>query len=139
MKTGPKRKLSDDWPHVRLRIDFSGACAVGPGKIALLEAIGRLGSLSLAGRDLGMSYRRAWLLLSDLNNSFEMPVVTTAVGGVRGGGAQVTGFGQALVRGFRDLEIATQKLADRHLRAIRVVQDKRAVARPRRLSRKSRS
>jgi len=138
MKTKAKRESSGDWPRVRIRIDFSGACALGPGKIALLEGIGRLGSLSLAARDLGMSYRRAWLLLSDLNNSFGEPAVTTAVGGIRGGGAQVTEFGRALVRGFRELELAAHRLADRHMRAFRVTGKKRAASRPRRLSRKSR-
>ncbi len=139
MKTRAKRELSAGWPRVRIRIDFSGACAVGPGKIALLEAIERLGSLSLAARDLGMSYRRAWLLLSDLNNSFDEPAVTTAVGGVRGGGARVTDFGRALVRGFRGLEVAAHRLADRHMRAFRVTGKGRTGARPRRLSRKPRA
>lgn len=138
MKTRAKLDLPVSWPRVRIRVDFSGTCAVGPGKIALLEGIRRLGSLSLAARDLGMSYRRAWLLLSDLNNSFEELAVTTAVGGLRGGGAQVTEFGQALVDGFREFERAAHRLAERHMREFRVTGKKRAAARPRRLSRKSR-
>lgn len=137
MKTKAKRELPGSWPRVRIRVDFSGTCAVGPGKIALLEGIQRLGSLSLAARDLGMSYRRAWLLLSDLNSSFDEPAVTTAVGGVRGGGARVTRFGLALVGSFRELELAAHRLADRHMRRFRVTGKKRAAARPRRLSRKS--
>jgi len=138
MKTKAKRELPDDWPRVRIRVDFSGACAVGPGKIALLEGIERLGSLSLAARDLGMSYRRAWLLLSDLNSSFGEPAATTAVGGIRGGGAQVTEFGRALVRGFRTLERDALRLADRHMRDFRPPRKTGATARPPRLSRKSR-
>ncbi|HKU88658.1 MAG TPA: LysR family transcriptional regulator [Steroidobacteraceae bacterium] len=139
MKKNSRRKMPGDWPRVRIRIDFSSACAVGPGKIALLEAIARVGSLSVAARDLGMSYRRGWMLLSDLNNSFDRPVVTTAVGGLRGGGAQVTEFGQALVRGFRGLELAARKLADRHMSIVRLTPGRRATTRTRRLSRKSRA
>ena len=74
-------------PTIRLRVDFATLCCVGPGKIALLEAIHRTGSLSQAARDLGMSYRRGWQLLWSLNTSFRVPVVVTAKGG-RGVGAR---------------------------------------------------
>ena len=68
---------------VRFRVDLSAACAIGPGKVALLEAIATSGSLSQAARDLDMSYRRAWLLLAGLNASFRDPVVTLTKGGRR--------------------------------------------------------
>ena len=75
--------------NVRLtvRVDFGADRALGPGKIRLLEAIGKTGSISRAGRALGMSYRRAWLLVDDMNRSFRAPVVATQPGGVQGGGA----------------------------------------------------
>jgi molybdate transport system regulatory protein len=89
---------------IRFRVDFSDACAIGPGKIALLEAIGRTGSLSAAARALGMSYRRAWLLLESLNTSFRRPVAALSTGGKGGGGAKLTPFGATLVAAYRKLE-----------------------------------
>ena len=125
-------------PRVRIRVDFSPGCSVGPGKVALLEAIERAGSLTLAARELEMSYRRAWLLLDDLNRSFATPMVETAVGGAGGGGARLTDAGHALVRLFRTLERGTTRLATRHMRAIRPRgKGKRATTRRRPLARRS--
>lgn len=91
---------------------------MGPGKIALLEQIGRDGSLSQAARELGMSYRRAWQLLDSLNHSFREPVAVTAKGGRRGGGARLTAFGRRLIRTYRDFDADVQARAARHFRAI---------------------
>jgi molybdate transport system regulatory protein len=106
-------------PNVRIRVDFAPGCSVGPGKVALLEAIESEGSLTLAAQRLAMSYRRAWNLLDDLNRSFDTPMIETAVGGARGGGARVTDSGHALIVLFRELERGTRRLAARHLRALR--------------------
>jgi len=92
---------------IRLRIDFGRAGSVGPGKIALLEHIERVGSLSQAARELGLSYRRAWQLLDDLNHSFTQPVATASVGGVGGGGVQLSAFARELIRAYRDVERTT--------------------------------
>ena len=100
-------------PVVRFRVDFSTPCSVGPGKIALLEGIHRAGSLSQAARELGMSYRRAWLLLSSLNASFREPVAVTATGGRGGGGARLTRFGRELVSLYRSFDQDTQARAAR--------------------------
>lgn len=89
---------------VRLRIDIAPDCSIGPGKIALLEQIERCGSLSQAARVLKMSYRRAWLLLDDLNRTLGQPVTTASVGGAGGGGAQITAFGKHVVMAFREIE-----------------------------------
>jgi len=89
---------------VSFRIDFGPQCAIGPGKIALLEQIRQSGSLSEAARTLRMSYRRAWLLLEDLNTSFAEPVAQMSVGGRGGGGAHLTPFGTELARAYRALE-----------------------------------
>jgi molybdate transport system regulatory protein len=105
-------------PVVRFRVDFTASCSVGPGKIALLEHIQRAGSLSGAARDLGMSYRRAWQLLSSLNASFGEPVATTARGGRGGGGAQLTRFGRELIRIYRTFEKDTQARAATVFKAI---------------------
>src|SRR5690349_22136343 len=96
---------------VSFRVDFSPDCAVGPGKIALLENIDRTGSLSEAARQLKMSYRRAWLLLEDLNTSFQQPVARMSVGGRGGGGASLTAFGTELVNAYRSLESQIRKRA----------------------------
>jgi molybdate transport system regulatory protein len=106
--------------NVRLtvRIDFGAERALGPGKIRLLEAIGKTGSISRAGRALGMSYRRAWLLIDDLNRSFRAPVVVTQPGGVRGGGAELTPFGVALIENYRAIEAQAAAAAMPRLQAL---------------------
>ena len=87
-----------------LRVLGKGAPAIGPGKAELIERIGETGSISAAARAMGMSYRRAWQLVEALNRDFRQAVVTTAVGGTRGGGAQVTPFGRRVVAAFRAME-----------------------------------
>lgn len=99
----------------RIRVDFTAGCSIGPGKVALLEGIGRTGSLRQSARDLGMSYRRAWLLLDQVNQSFDTPASTATVGGSGGGGAELTSFGEDLIRRYRDLERAIQSLSGRRL------------------------
>lgn len=89
---------------VRFRVDLGEACAVGPGKVALLEGIRRTGSLSQAARELGMSYRRAWLLLESVNTAFSTPLATLTTGGRGGGGAVLTPFGEQLVSVYRAFE-----------------------------------
>ena len=85
---------------IRFRVDLAPRCSLGPGKIALLEAIVDKGSLTQAAASLGMSYRYAWLLLEDLRRSFSEPVTRATVGGKRGGGVQLTEFGADLVRRY---------------------------------------
>lgn len=88
----------------RLRIKYGEAIAIGPGKIAILEAIDETGSISAAGRQLGMSYRRAWLLVDQMNQYFKDPVVHAATGGTQGGGTALTETGQEVVRLYRSIE-----------------------------------
>jgi molybdate transport system regulatory protein len=87
-----------------LRVLGAGAPAMGPGKAELIERIAATGSISAAARAMGMSYRRAWQLVEALNASYKAPVVVTAVGGKRGGGARVTPQGRRLVALFRAME-----------------------------------
>ncbi len=98
-------------PTIRFRIDFGDGCAIGPGKIALLEAVDSTGSLSAAARRLKMSYRRAWLLLESLNTSFRRPVAELSKGGRGGGGATLTPFGTRLVARYRALEAELERRA----------------------------
>jgi len=104
--------------RLTVRVDFGADHALGPGKIRLLEAIGKTGSISRAGRVLGMSYRRAWLLIDDMNRAFRAPVVATQPGGVRGGGAELTPFGRALIENYRAVEARATAAAKLHLRAL---------------------
>ena len=90
--------------RLRLRVNAGDVIAVGPGKIALLEAIAECGSISAAARRLEMSYRRAWLLVDELNRSLARPATRTAQGGERGGGASLTPAGVALLRHYRQAE-----------------------------------
>src|SRR5215470_20384817 len=78
--------------------------AIGPGKIRLLEAIRDTGSITKAGIALGMSYRRAWLLVDDMNNCFREPVVAAQAGGSHGGGTALTPFGVRLIDQYRKIE-----------------------------------
>lgn len=77
---------------------------MGPGKADLLDAIAESGSISAAARKLGMSYRRAWVLVDTMNASFRSPLVETLTGGAQGGGAQVTELGRDVVRRYRQME-----------------------------------
>lgn len=87
-----------------MRITHGEAIAVGPGKVALLEAIERCGSITAAAKDLEMSYRRAWLLLDELNRSLRVPAVDSAKGGAAGGGSALTDAGRQLVALYRGIE-----------------------------------
>ena len=115
-------------PAIRFRVDLGHEEAIGPGKIALLEHIGRGGSLSQAARELDMSYRRAWQLLDSLNHCFRERVAVTAKGGRRGGGATLTAFGRELIRTYRQFDAEVQAHAARHFRAI-IRQTQRTAAR----------
>jgi len=97
-----------------LRLDLGGTARLGPGKVRLLESIEELGSISAAGRALKMSYRRAWLLVDELNSYFPDPVVTTTLGGAGGGRATVTPVGHAVIRAYRDIEADAEKLLRKH-------------------------
>lgn len=97
-----------------LRVDFGPGQAVGPGKIRLLEAIRDSGSISRGGRALGMSYRRAWMLIDSLNGTFRRKVVTA-----QPGGARVTPFGLELIARYRAIEQRSHKAAARDLAALR--------------------
>lgn len=87
-----------------LRVLDDGNPAMGPGKAQLITHIDANGSISAAAREMGMSYRRAWQLVEAINKSFSVPVILTATGGKRGGGASVTDFGRELVAQFRLME-----------------------------------
>ena len=105
-------------PRLFVRLDLANGSQIGPGKIALLEAIRDAGSISAAARALGMSYRRAWMLVSDVNLTLREPAVRAAHGGKSGGGASVTPVGDQIIRLYRAIEARAKTSAGRECRAI---------------------
>ncbi|UOD29937.1 LysR family transcriptional regulator [Massilia violaceinigra] len=103
---------------VKLRLMHGDEIAMGPGKADLLDAIGRTGSISAAARAMGMSYRRAWLLVDVMNNSFGAPLVRSAAGGSQGGGAGVTEMGREVLTRYRAMQAAAAQAAADHAAAL---------------------
>ena len=104
--------------RLSIRIDLENGDRIGPGKIALLEAIRSTGSISAAARALDMSYRRAWLLVEEVNHALREPAVAAEAGGRRGGGAVVTPAGEQLVGLYRTIESHARAAAGGEFRAI---------------------
>lgn len=115
--------MSDDSlePQVKLRILFGGHAMLGPGKVLLLEHIRDLGSISAAGRAMGMSYKRAWSLVEEMNAAFSLPLVDSARGGAGGGGAVVTTAGLAVIAAYRGFEVASLQAGAAELGALRAM------------------
>ena len=88
---------------LKLQVYCGDEIAMGPGKAALLAAIGDTGSISAAARALGMSYRRAWLLVDVMNRCFEQTLVATRPGGGKAAGAQLTDTGRAVLAAYQTL------------------------------------
>ncbi len=89
---------------IKVQIYCGNEIAMGPGKADLLEAIAREGSISAAGRALGMSYRRTWLLVDVMNRCWDRPLVEAVTGGSHGGGARVTELGLNVLQHYRALQ-----------------------------------
>jgi molybdate transport system regulatory protein len=107
----------------RIRILLGSSIAIGPGKAALLQAISETGSIAAAGRQMGMSYRRAWVLTKTMNACFREPLIDAAKGGVGGGGARLTPMGHEVLSLYRAMEdhAATAVIGDmENLRALMV-------------------
>jgi len=104
---------------IRIRIAVGENIAIGQGKADLLEVIGRTGSIAAAARELGMSYRKAWMLVDEMNQCFASPVVVAAKGGPGGGGAQVTPTGQEALARFREIQGRASSAIEDQVRAFR--------------------
>lgn len=104
--------------RLTIRIDFDGERHVGHGKIRLIEMVGEHGSISAAARAMGMSYRRAWLLLDEVNRMFADSVVETQLGGKGGGNARLTDFGKTLVELYREIEMQTSHAYSRRIKGL---------------------
>lgn len=101
----------------RVRIQIGKATALGPGKVGLLQAIDTHGSISGAAREMGMSYRHAWILVDAMNGAFTSDLVTTSTGGKGGGGARVTELGFDVMKRFRLMEDKAAKSVQAEARA----------------------
>ena len=110
MPTKPRTASPSDTPATkpqakfRMRVTMGDVIAIGPGKIALIEAISETGSITAAAKSLDMSYRRAWLLLDELNRALKKPAVDSAKGGQHGGGSALTDTGLQLIALYRRIE-----------------------------------
>jgi molybdate transport system regulatory protein len=118
--------------RLTIRFDFDSGRRLGAGKVALLEAIDKTGSISAAGRAHAMSYRRAWLLVDQLNQSFHEPLVSAQQGGQRGGGAKLTERGRRIVALYREAEAKMRRAAALEIEAIEaeLAPDAESSARP---------
>jgi molybdate transport system regulatory protein len=112
-------KPKNQKPGARLRIVLEPGMALGPGKIDLLESIKETGSISAAGKRMRMSYRRAWLLVDELNGYFSGPLVEASKGGADGGGAALTAFGKDVLERYRRMEARTADAIKAELAALR--------------------
>ena len=99
---GPSRRAP--LAQLHLRIHLGPEVALGPGKADLLEGIRATGSIAAAGRQLGMSYKRAWVLVDTMNACFRTPLVAAAKGGKTGGGAALTPLGENVLASYRRMQ-----------------------------------
>ncbi|MGI9302964.1 MAG: winged helix-turn-helix domain-containing protein [Gammaproteobacteria bacterium] len=117
MSSQPRRNAAPA-SVVRPRVYINPELTLGPGKIDLLRAVGASGSISGAARELGMSYKRAWLLIETLNRGFGQPVTATARGGKGGGGAGLTKLGETLIKEYDAIEAACTAATRGNLRSL---------------------
>lgn len=113
----PEKKGSK--PGVRLRVVLGPDVALGPGKVAMLEEIDATGSIAAAGRNMGMSYKRAWYLVETMNRCFKRPVVAAAKGGRAGGGAVLTPLGAEVLARYRRMEKLATKAVQAEMNKLR--------------------
>lgn len=113
--------MSDPFPRLKLQLYLDKTHWLGPGKAQILELIEETGSISAAGRRMGMSYKRAWMLVETLNAMFGAPLVESARGGAQGGGAHLTDLGHEVAARFRRIEAAAAQAAGAEIEALRAM------------------
>src|SRR5690349_7976055 len=122
-------------PHLSIRIDFEpSGSALGPGMVDLLERVAEQGSIRSAAASMGMSYRKAWLLIQEMQDTFNGAIVTTEIGGSDGGGTKLTELGTQLLKTYRRIENRTARAAEADLEALSALV--KANAAPRRSARR---
>src|SRR5215468_6130437 len=138
MRNAPRKSsrraatLSRDLRHacLTIRVNLGPHGYIGPGKVALMELISKHGSISAAGKEMGMSYRRAWLLVDEVNHIFREPLVETQMGGSGGGGARLTKLGRDVVGRYRAIEGAAATATAADIRALKAALPERPLAHP---------
>ena len=110
-----------DAREVKLRIYAGTVIAMGPGKADLLAAIASTGSISGAGRLLGMSYKRCWDLVSIMNEQFKAPLVISVKGGPKGGGAALSALGGEALKHYRAMELRAAQAIAKDVERIRLM------------------
>ena len=113
-----RKERPDQTPRLRIRIVFGDRGMIGPGKAELLDRIGQTGSIAAAGREMGMSYKRAWMLIETLNAMFHAPLVESTRGGPGGGGAVLTETGRMVLDHYRAFEAEASGAGAAHLDAL---------------------
>ena len=115
--------MTEDVPPARLRVRvvFDTVGMIGPGKADLLDGIDRCGSIAAAGREMGMSYKRAWELIGTLNAMFRAPLVARTRGGAGGGGAQLTDTGREVLALYRGIEADATAASAPHIQSLRAL------------------
>ena len=103
---------------LHLRVVLAEGVVIGPGRAELLEAIRQHGSISAAGRAIGMSYKRAWELTEAVNTAFRSPLVETSAGGAAGGGTRLTEAGEAVLAAYRRIEAAAAAATATEVRSL---------------------
>lgn len=106
-----------------LRVALTETAYLGPGRADLLELIGKTGSISAAGKAMGMSYKRAWGLVQALNDGFGLPLVETSRGGSAQGGAQLTELGTSVLDHYRAMQDKTRAAIADDVKALRNIID----------------
>ena len=104
---------------ISLRVNLKKGAAFGPGKAELLERIRDTGSIAAAGRQMKMSYTRAWGLVVAMNRDFRSPLVESAKGGAARGGATLTALGAEVLERYRRMQSASERATAADLRALR--------------------
>jgi molybdate transport system regulatory protein len=105
--------------RVSVSIVCESGARIGPGKAKLLESLRDTGSISAAAREMGMDYKRAWMLLDSMNQAFVEPVVAATPGGARGGGAVLTLFGAEVLERYRRISKQADKFAAGDMTALK--------------------
>lgn len=105
--------------RLMIRVALGREGALGPGKVKLMEKIDEVGSISAASRAMGMSYRRAWLLINGVNQAFRHDAVATQHGGRKGGGAGLTPFGRELISRYRAIEARARQSVEAEIDNLR--------------------
>lgn len=117
----PETEPKSEYVRLRLRLLFGDDAMLGPGKADLLDLIARHGSIAAAGREMKMSYKRAWMLVEEMNGAFRDPLVDRTRGGSHGGGARLTEAGMEVLAHYRKLEDRVAAMGAPEINAIRAL------------------